>query len=141
MGCNSRQPGCSTGARGNRGGVRSRVGVLLCLLALAFQLTDHAVHMWEVATEPGVVAVPLVLGSEQSTTTLAAVDHIPQRPPHNPALCSVCQALSRLQVCLLMQSWITGTSATGAWPVPIRTAYVCNLSLSATAPRAPPSLS
>jgi hypothetical protein len=140
MGCNSRPPGCSTGARWNSGGVRSRVGALLCLLALALQLTDQAVHMWEVATAQGVVAVPLVLGSEPSTT-LVAVDHIPQRPPHNPALCSVCRALSRLQVCLLMQSWTTRISATGAWLVPIRTAHVCNLSLSATAPRAPPSLS
>lgn len=121
--------------------MRSRVGVLLCLLAFALQFTDQAMHMWEVATEPGVVAVPLVLGSKQSTTTLAAVDHIPQRPPHNPALCFVCQALSRLQVCMARQSWATGTFATGAWLVPSRTEQVCNLSLSATAPRAPPSLS
>jgi hypothetical protein len=140
MGCDRRQPGCSTAARGNRGGVRSRLGVLLCLLAFAFQLADQAVHMWEVATTQGVVAVPLVLGSDQSTTLLAA-DHTPQRPPHNSALCSVCQALSRLQVCPCTQSWTTGVSATGAWLVPIWTAYVCNLSLSATAPRAPPYFS
>jgi hypothetical protein len=141
MGCDSRRSGCSTGPHGGRRGVRSRVGIWLCLLAFALQFTDQAMHMWEVATEPGVVAVPWVLGNKQSTTTLAAVDHVPQRPPHNPALCSICQALSRLQGCLLVQSWTTGTSTTGAWLVPTRTAYVCNLSLSATAPRAPPCLS
>jgi hypothetical protein len=141
MGCDSQQARCSTGTRGNRDGARSRIGVLLCLLALAFQLTDQAVHMWGVATRRGMVAVPLVLDSVQSSTTLVATNDIPQRLPHNPALCCVCQALSRLQVCLSMQSWNTGAAATGAWLVPMRTAHVYNLSLSATAPRAPPSLS
>ena len=141
MGCKSRQPGFSTGGRGDSGGVRSRMSVLLCLLAFAFQLTDQAVHLWDVATERGVVAMPFVLGSAQSTTTLAAVDHIPHRPLHHPASCFICQALSRLQVCLLMQSSTIGTSATGAWLVPLPIAPVCTLSLSATAPRAPPSLS
>ena len=141
MGRKSRQPGCATEARGDSGGVRSRVSVLLCLLALAFQLTDQAVHLWEVATERGVVAMPLVLGSAQSPTTLAPIDHTPQRPLHNPTLCSICQALSRLQVCLLTPSSTPGTSATGAWRVPLPIAHVCTLCLAAMAPRAPPSLS
>jgi hypothetical protein len=141
MGCKSRQPGWSTGGRGDSGGVRSRMSVLLCLLAFAFQLTGQAVHLGDVATERGGVAIPFVLGSAQSTTTLAAVDHIPQRPLHHPALCCICQALSRFQVGLLTPSWTTGTSAPGAWLVPLSIAPVSTLSLAATAPRAPPSLS
>ena len=146
MGCTSRQPGCSTGAQKDRGGVRSRVGVLLCLLAFALQLTVQAMHMWEVATEGGVVAsdapaVPLLLGSVQRTTALSATANVLQRVPHNHALCSVCQTLSRLQVCMARQSWATGLSTTDAWLVLSRTAHVFTLSLSAAAPRAPPCLS
>jgi hypothetical protein len=146
MGCHSRQPGCATGAQGARCGIRSRVSVLLCLLAFALQFTVQAVHMWEVATEGGVVAsdppaVPLLLGSVQRPTALSATDHVLQRVPHNHAVCSVCQTLSRLQVYMARQSWATGLSATGAWFVLSRTARVFNLPLSAAAPRAPPFLS
>ena len=146
MGCDSQQAGCSTGAHRHRCRIRSRVGVLLCLLAFACQLVIPAVHMWEVAAERGVVAVdtpasPLLRGSVQPTASLSAIDHVSQRVPHDPALCSVCQALSRLQVGMLMQSWITALSAPDLWLAPSSTAQRLNLSLSATAPRAPPSLS
>jgi hypothetical protein len=123
-----------------------RFKALLCLLVLALQLALPVVHMWEVAAErsaavSAVPSWPFLLEDWPHPTALSATDTVPVGPPHNPALCSVCQALHRLRDAVGTQVGIARVPTAGNWLVPLPAVYAHTPSLLASAPRAPPSLS
>jgi hypothetical protein len=144
--CERRCPTGFAGALHSKSGVRGRIGILVCLLAFAVQLLVPVVHIWEVAAEratiaPKVAPLPSLPGGVQHAAALLAADDPPQRAPHNAALCPVCQALLRVRDYVVGQSCRAGVSAPGAWIVAVPVYHPLSLHLSASAPRAPPSLS
>jgi hypothetical protein len=138
VGCPSR--------RGDRGEMSLRMGMLLCLFALVVQLVLPVTQTWHIAAElaggsAGDHVLPQFLGNKRDSLAGIRTDTGPQRAPNDSTLCPICHSLLRIRDFIVTQPVVAAASAIRSWFVPFNAIYACCLSLHASAPRAPPSLS
>jgi hypothetical protein len=142
--CSDGQPAVdSPGSYRGRQQVRGRMGVLLCLLALALQYVTPVLHIWGETTPPTVQAWSAAAGPSHLDhaphSALLRAASIPQkRIPHDAASCAVCQVCAHYRAWRGSRVWTVCrpavASVSSLYPI-LRPA---NLLYAVIAARAPP---